>query len=447
MSDSTIATREEMHRALERWAFGRGCLNTASTLSFSPIGWALLTDGRLTVHRKGRTAPWYPDLPTALVWAIAVEANLPPVDVGRCPACVARSGRGKLATMVWASAFAELEADANSASNSLQTIVRPRVKSPDSAAFCSRWCRAMRAHGWIAHEDVAYRPCPQCDGTGRDVRDVASMVLDAERPAAHFLITVRAVGEGAWRVVAGGVPYPPVAVDHNTSARSLGELMAREMPMSVEVYADGSIGFFARAPVHVEHPQNGGALVTCIHAQEGDAIALAALPVISDNLQGTAQPLGTLLALALRWWWSAEPSLQDTRLAVAAVNKAFWDRERIAFFARAPQTDRELAWDVLRTALAHYPYDECAGWTIKSLSVERDENQPHWVTGVGDRVVRPAGRERHVTARFDRREGYTQLTIEAKASAIVVIGEQGPVERFAVAGAWVTARTVSGSTW
>ncbi len=83
------------------------------------------------------------------------------VDVGRCPACVKRSAKRKLATDEWARCEGA-KGPWSTASGMLDDHPHPRgdVRTTPSG-----------------HLDAS-RPCPHCAGTGRDRREVGRLLLD-----------------------------------------------------------------------------------------------------------------------------------------------------------------------------------------------------------------------------------------------------------------------------
>lgn len=184
MIDPAEATDPEILAAVEAWARARGMMlwqdpvkhgiawgvNQVASAPAGPTVWHFdKSYGGEGVRQYGSLSPL-----VALAWALAVEAD-ERVDVGRCPACVARSPKGarKLATVEWGMATAY--------GRSKPYIDHPRWHTSDG------WTRGWggrRRKGqslWVQHYS---RPCPDCNGTGRGTRELASLVLDAA-PVRH----------------------------------------------------------------------------------------------------------------------------------------------------------------------------------------------------------------------------------------------------------------------
>jgi hypothetical protein len=167
-----IAADQEMFAAVGQWARARGWLNPESP--HGNLWWGVFTGGeRFTIHRKGTSQAWLPSPHAALVWALVVEADLPPVDMGRCPSCAARGGgwewaRNEGASGPWSTATGRLEGE-----------IQLYQSEPQPGAWVVD--AAPSGHpGW----QYAARPCPACavDGkpTGRERREVARLLLDAQ---------------------------------------------------------------------------------------------------------------------------------------------------------------------------------------------------------------------------------------------------------------------------
>lgn len=260
---STTATASGMIAALERWAIASERWNSSSAdWRLSPHG-----DG---VHIFRDPKSWSVTPEVAIAWALTVGDCLPPVDTGRCLACVNRSVPGrKLATSEW---FADWD---NSGSR-LATerhyresgkkgrgagwktlLCQPHDPRPSEGINGTQqpWLRARRAGEpeprWFYL--IAWRPCPACNGTGRETRDAACLVLDA-----------------AAREKLGGC----------------------------------------------------GEEVSTTH-RSGDVVAGDHLRVLVDHLQARGERLGTTLACMLRLW--AAGDLRETRAAVEDLTRA-WER-------------------------------------------------------------------------------------------------------------------------
>ncbi len=146
----TEATDQEMRVAVERWARARGWWWGRAGTSIQPasqVPWwlVLAADGLVLVRSCSRLVDfdehndWGEDgvvdcavsVHAALIWALVIEAELPPVDMGRCPSPYCEDGR------------------------------------TDSG-------------GVTQYDSPINIPCPDCSGTGREHREVARLLLDAQ---------------------------------------------------------------------------------------------------------------------------------------------------------------------------------------------------------------------------------------------------------------------------
>lgn len=223
----TTASDAEMLAAVERWARARGWLVTQHAhgqvdhwLFDDRPRWEQGTGGgecragnaRIWLPRPAENVEWRDvDPHTALLWALSVEAGVT-VDVGRCPACVKRGGRDE-----WIYAHTTRERD--------------WLKKHEYAWSCGAW-------SWVGPVKIwpMSRPCTACNGTGRDIREDARLVLDA---------------------------VPP-----NEDPQTVAEIEARRWALMIE-------------------------------ARKARAQSREVLCVEADRLQGTGDPLGLWLALWL----------------------------------------------------------------------------------------------------------------------------------------------------
>lgn len=165
------ATDAEMLAAVERWARATGRWWQDS--GRIPDGWSFTVWATGTARVRFRAGKrdvteQTVDPHTALLWALLVEAGIT-VDVGRCPACVARSLPGqKLATTEWGMATAY--------GRTKPYIAHARYHPADGWLRGWGGKRRKGSSQWAQHHA---RPCPDCNGTGRDMREVARLVLDA----------------------------------------------------------------------------------------------------------------------------------------------------------------------------------------------------------------------------------------------------------------------------
>lgn len=260
---TTAAPPSDILRAVERWARVRGFAFGGSPHDGQV--WQLSPDARGTEvniwHHVGEPAPpWTVSPAIALAFALLVESGAASVDVGRCPACVARSGPRKLVTVEWDSAI------------SLITV-----------EHFGQW-------GWVGGEGrfviagqqyvPMSRPCPACTGTGRETLPAQRLLLDAVP-------------------VGSSVEYAVGIDDHfapgwQANNESDGHTVVRE-----------------ECP-----PRDGRARFRLWRFAPGVEMSRPVLLAHADQLQATGDPLGTLLAWALTLW-TGEPTTPIRRTASA----------------------------------------------------------------------------------------------------------------------------------
>jgi hypothetical protein len=175
-----VATDSEMLAAGTRWAAVRGFVmhgRDGYSRSWTTRAWGLHVNplppsGTVLVCPEGDELRGVEVSPhAALVWALVVEAEIEPVDVGRCPACVERGGVDEWAQRNWKGFWTDPQM---CQWNLARWVIGP-FAGPLTADAASLWAD----HG---HEvmEFASRPCPDCAGTGRDRREVARLLLDAQ---------------------------------------------------------------------------------------------------------------------------------------------------------------------------------------------------------------------------------------------------------------------------
>lgn len=166
---TTAASPADILRAVERWARVRGFHpdnpNGSPWLCFESA------TGEFVIRVPFTTHQWAVSSGLALAWALLVETDAGPVDVGRCPACVARSpdGARKLSTREW---------KVESGSRAAELAARRRIASRESPAPDGWLSRFHRGRGGRLLA-VSCRQCPACNGTGIETIPVVRLLLDA----------------------------------------------------------------------------------------------------------------------------------------------------------------------------------------------------------------------------------------------------------------------------
>ena len=153
----TIAVHDAQRDAVEQWARGCGFVmhsRTGFDRTWSDKRWGIHVNP-LPPNHTLLICPDGDELrghevssAVALAWAMLVELDAGPVDVGRCPVCVKRGG-----PMEWAQMSRDGRAEWN-------------VAGPG-------WNTASHDWGW-----TATRPCLACNGTGRELIPAARLLLD-----------------------------------------------------------------------------------------------------------------------------------------------------------------------------------------------------------------------------------------------------------------------------
>lgn len=224
MTDSSIATPEEMLSALERWADAKGWWLGSDTDRWfvERPTWVVRTPsagGRLSIALGGNGLEYAVTPEWAVAWALTVEAGLEAVDVGPCPACAKRSLPGrKLVTVEWAQRdWKGFWSDPQMCQwERSRFAVGPMVSLTVDGA--TRW-----SAGGHKVMEFASRPCHDCNGTGRDLRAPARLVLDA---------APRPYPEDERRILFGDNPPPRVRLggcgDEVSTTHRPGDIIARE---------------------------------------------------------------------------------------------------------------------------------------------------------------------------------------------------------------------------
>lgn len=161
----TAASSSDILRAVERWARAahRGDLT-------------VFDDGVWVGHEWRKLSP-----AIALAWALLVESGAESVDVGRCPACVARSGTRRLATTEWR--FIEHERGPHPyAAMAVREALRDFAAEGYSVEHDERRAPLPEFEGRVLVSIRLARPCPACNGTGRETIPAARILLDAAEP-------------------------------------------------------------------------------------------------------------------------------------------------------------------------------------------------------------------------------------------------------------------------
>jgi hypothetical protein len=180
----TVATHEQQRDAVEAWARGRVWLagrmvdrwGLAESWEPEQIRVVLREhDGRVAVYigkPRGADGPradvWTVSMPVALAWALLVELGADSVDAGKCQACVKRGGPTE-----WRQAFGSFQ----------ETMDWEGYWAREAPPWTAKlhWASPTDADTWKAkvtnYRLVAQRPCPACNGTGREVIPIARALL------------------------------------------------------------------------------------------------------------------------------------------------------------------------------------------------------------------------------------------------------------------------------
>jgi hypothetical protein len=171
----TAASEPDILAGVERWARVRGL-----TLSQDPIKHGLSWGVAPRAVHGVTVWCWADDSgehrlspALALAWALTVETDAAPVDVGRCPACMGKRGWSE-----WLFEQHELGPHPYSGMG-----FSDRVHELNVAGW-ETWKAVVKAplrnfEGRRIATIPAARPCPACSGTGRESIPAARLLLDA----------------------------------------------------------------------------------------------------------------------------------------------------------------------------------------------------------------------------------------------------------------------------
>ncbi len=205
----TAASDPDILAGVERWARVRGFVmhsRTGYDRNWKGTGWGIHVNplppgGSLLIVPDGVNELMGVEVPPALAlaWALLVETDASPVDVGRCPAC---EGEGWLV---------EHEAEHEHDSRQWEPFPRAAVEARRIAA------RPRAGSDSGSREPLA---CPACNGTGRETIPVARLLLDAATNGARSSADGKSIMRDADRLL--------VHADHlqAASAHGWGEMLA-----------------------------------------------------------------------------------------------------------------------------------------------------------------------------------------------------------------------------
>jgi hypothetical protein len=156
----STATEVEIRAAVERWARVRGFVLYQDPVRHG-LAWGYAADHVPVIWQWGepRSCSWDPAPAIALAWAILVESEPPPVDVGPCPEC----------KPWWSNGGSRRGYTTRESAQRFAADVRGGV-------YESRSRRDGRY-------SVVWNACPACSGTGRKLSPVPRLLLDATTDA------------------------------------------------------------------------------------------------------------------------------------------------------------------------------------------------------------------------------------------------------------------------
>jgi hypothetical protein len=167
----TAASDPDILAGVERWARVRGWRRQTRRSgdgwnNSSGQPWDVVPEGdRVWVGGRRPYSEHEVSPALALAWALLVETDADPVDVGRCPACVKRGGPTE-----WRHAFGPPD----------EAIAWrgywEKEPTPWATALLFADDRAWQPRRYHL---VGSRPCPVCSGTGRETIPAARLLLDA----------------------------------------------------------------------------------------------------------------------------------------------------------------------------------------------------------------------------------------------------------------------------
>jgi hypothetical protein len=209
MSDPSIATEAEMLAAVEWWARARGFWRGSSSRDDEKPGW------HVGLGYRGSTYVWHGPAHGAearpvyqkqsasvlLAWAILVEIEPPPVDVGPCPDCRSTPPQTKRARRMKPGQWVAIAEPWDRAVGS--NVGRIAEKQSKGSSYTVRWWTGPFASArveWLGVGHTKARPdqlreatadeitearkaCPACSGSGRKIVSVPRLLLDSTTDA------------------------------------------------------------------------------------------------------------------------------------------------------------------------------------------------------------------------------------------------------------------------
>lgn len=171
---TAAAIPADILRAVERWA--RVTSHWAMHGNPAPPGWrvsfASVSECVITFAPTGHF--WSVPPAIALAWALLVETGAGPVDVGRCPACVVRGGR-----MEWRYTWSEPGWTNSAFADIANRNIDEDVAKAKREGFVTTHRHVSGVGPSKRAEMFAVRPCPACNGTGREIIPAERLLLDA----------------------------------------------------------------------------------------------------------------------------------------------------------------------------------------------------------------------------------------------------------------------------
>jgi hypothetical protein len=167
----TAASEPDTLAGVERWARVRGLLYRPTDGERPRPGerWnvSVLSDRVQVWDNVQSPALFEATSALALAWALLVETDAGPVDVGRCPTCRGRECLWRWMQGYWSDDRARVEHDATGWH---EQGWHAAVIAEETRRFGRRHWRVVR---------VKSERCPVCYGTGRETIPVARLLLDA----------------------------------------------------------------------------------------------------------------------------------------------------------------------------------------------------------------------------------------------------------------------------
>jgi hypothetical protein len=302
----TAASEPDILAGVERAAKALGI--RAHHGNDAPRGWRITkasSNGGVLVMHQGAThrdpAPFWTVSPAiALAFCLLLASDAGPVDVGRCPECEARGG-----SMEWRQVSASSRIIADRRFN-------PNWPSGHGASGPAGWsvyrykderspierARARAEPG--RYRTVGVRPCPACNGTGREMIPVARLLLDAAQPCS-FCDDVGDVGTLHRRPCLHCLPRQRLRV-HVDRLQAEGDLRGELLALALGPWSGHPVDF---GPCDDDRCEDG--MTDSGGVTQWDTAAMVRCPAC----KGSARMLGhPHTAAALRWleWltWARE---------------------------------------------------------------------------------------------------------------------------------------------